>query len=373
MGVSNLTTEQIKSKINAEASHLKLIKSRTKITKENWREFELAVRIDPLKLYEVPPICIEICKDEKPFRWGTFGNISTIFGKAKSRKSFLVTLLIIAAIKGYFHLIRILLQEGKTKLLFFDTEQSPYDISIMLKRIEKVTGIPIPCYIEVFGLRTLTPGERKIFIIQKIESETELGIVFIDGVRDLATDPILDAEQANDIVTDLMRLSEEKHIHIVNVLHQNRGNDHAVGHIGRELINKSESVVLVETKDGITDVKHEFSRGQAFESFGFKVDENGLPFILDDYQSDQGPTIKKKLIPSQVPDETHKKIMNEVFKIQKEYSRADLITNIILKYHEFGIGFGESKAREFLEHCKNQSIIKHNGKNSKAAKYIFKA
>lgn len=56
--------------------------------------------------------------------------------------------------------------------------------------------------------------------------------------------------ESTRIISKLMQWTDEKQIHLHTILHQNKGDENARGHIGTELNNKAESVLLVEECDG---------------------------------------------------------------------------------------------------------------------------
>jgi len=138
-----------------------------------------------------------------------------------------------------------------------------------------------PENVKLFGLRPLTVADR----IREIENYVylhDLDLVVIDGIRDLVTD-INSAEQATDIVGRLMKWSYDREVHILTVLHQNKADDNARGHIGSEIVNKSETVIQVakaKSKD-YSIVTSVYTRGQEIKEFQFKI-ENGLPIIETD-------------------------------------------------------------------------------------------
>jgi len=204
----------------------------------------------------------------------TAGNISTLIGKAKSRKTFFTTLLISSVITNRevqfsSHL--------KGNIVLFDTEQGRYHVWRLSKRIETMIGM-YPKSLRIFCLRPLTVRER-IDTIENYIYQNETQLVFIDGIRDLVTD-INSAEQATEIVGKLMKWSYDKHCHICNVLHQNKADDNARGHIGTEIVNKSETVISInkmKNKD-YSLVKSEFTRGSEAADFKFSI-ENNIPVI----------------------------------------------------------------------------------------------
>lgn len=204
----------------------------------------------------------------------TAGNISTIIGKAKSRKTFFTTLLIVGALTNR---IRHIKSEVDGDVVLFDTEQGKFHVWRITKRVERMIG-EYPSRIKTFGLRPLTTIDR-VDIIEKYIYTNNPQLVFIDGVRDLVTD-INSAEQATEIVCKLMKWSYDLNCHICNVLHQNKADDNARGHIGTEIVNKSETVLSVtKMKDKTFSlVKSEYSRGPEIKEFQFRI-EGGIPEI----------------------------------------------------------------------------------------------
>jgi RecA-family ATPase len=208
----------------------------------------------------------------------TKGNISTLVGRAKGRKSFFVSLLI-ASMKGYKD--EQFMSAVKGKVVLFDTEQAQYHVWKATKRVEQMLSF-WPLDIEVFGLRPDNTADR-INLIESYIYQEEPEVVFIDGVRDLVTD-INDATQATEIVGKLMKWSYEKSCHICCVLHQNKADDNARGHIGTELVNKSETVISINklTRDIMcSEVKSMYTRGHEIQEFYFSIEGN-LPVIKHD-------------------------------------------------------------------------------------------
>ena len=182
----------------------------------------------------IPPVVLRV--DEAII--GTLGNFSVSTGKAKAKKTFNVCALVAAAlINGQVLEYRASFPESKRDILYFDTEQSPYHCQLVMQRILSLAGLPLdqePEHLKFSHLRAIAdPIQRRALIRYAIYNSTNLGLVIIDGIR------------------DLMQWTEEKNIHIQTVLHLNKGDDNARGHIGTELNNKAESVLLIakDTKD----------------------------------------------------------------------------------------------------------------------------
>lgn len=266
-----------------EPLSLELLKKETII---NLDELEKH-RIKPTDILPPPEIAIKIYNDENPDNYGilgTLGNFSTFIGKAKAKKTFFLSIAIASAItdKAIFKTFEGCLKSHHNNVLYFDTEQSKYHVHLALKRICKMAGIKDPENIYVYGLRPEDTETRLAFIEKKIYETENLGFVVIDGIRDLVYD-INCAKESSAIAGKLLKWSEERNIHIVTVLHQNKGDGNARGHLGTELVNKSETVLAVEKKDNssISVVNAIQCRNKEPEPFAFEIDEDGIPFKVD--------------------------------------------------------------------------------------------
>lgn len=239
--------------------------------------------VKPTDVIQPPEVALRINNEI----YGTLGNFSMLIGKAKSRKSFCLTLFAGALLTNepIYNTFSGCLPSDKRNVLFFDTEQAKYHVQLALNRICKLAKDENPINFVMHGLRSEPPQKRLELIETAIENTPNLGFVFIDGVKDLITS-INDEEQATLVSSKLLRWSEIYNIHIVVVLHQNKSDTNARGHIGTELQNKAETVISV-TKDGnnkdISIVEAEQTRNKDFDTFAFEVIDN-LPVLVEDYQ-----------------------------------------------------------------------------------------
>ena len=182
----------------------------------------------------------------------TRGNISTILDKLKGRRI-------------------------SEKIVIFDTEQGRYRSQRVLLRVIKLAGLFKN--FEVLSLRKYNFSER-MQIIQKYFEKNKVAFAVIDGVRDLLAD-FNNLEQSNELVTELMRISEVYNCHLCVVLHMNKGDNNARGHLGTEITNKAETILSVNKERGSTfsEVVPEYMRDEEFEPFQFTV-KDGLPVVL---------------------------------------------------------------------------------------------
>mgnify|MGYP002244706224 CR=1 FL=1 len=163
------------------------------------------------------------------------------------------------------------LPEEKRKVLYIDTEQSPYHCLKVMKRILRMAGLPDDRdsgYLEFLALRKYTPEQRISIVEQAIYHSPDIGLVIIDGIRDMVYD-INSPGESTRIISKLMQWTDDRQIHIHTILHQNKGDENARGHIGTELNNKAETVLLVEKDKG--EQRHQPCFRHAHPGDGFRA------------------------------------------------------------------------------------------------------
>lgn len=210
----------------------------------------------------------------------TESNHSLIIGKKKSRKSLFIVQLICLGIEQGL---------DPMEILPFDTEQEREDVWEMKQKVKKVTGKDIT----FFSLRGKSYVERRQIIDKTIKHWKEKRgkypkWVIIDGIRDLMSN-IIDPDESTDLMTWIERLTTDYHLHVTDVLHLNKTNNEARGHIGTELVNKSEmNIELVyDEKTTMTEVRCESARRHPFTTFMFQHSPEGLPEIVGEKLGEQ--------------------------------------------------------------------------------------
>ena len=114
-----------------------------------------------------------------------------------------------------------------------------------------------------------------------------MGLVIIDGIRDFLYD-INSSSESTEVISKFMQWTDDKQIHIHTVLHQNKNDEHARGHIGTELNNKAETILQVEVDKedkAISVVEAVHIRDRDFEPFAFRINEDVLPELVEPYLS----------------------------------------------------------------------------------------
>jgi len=251
--------------------------------------------INTTDIVEYPPVAISMgettitsLKGTKtlPIPIGTYGNFSFVQAPPKTMKTFFISLLASVYLGGSNKFGGDLKGHRDNKcLIHFDTEQGKFHAQRVFRRVVDMNGgNDVGCY-HTFGLRTVGFRHRVEFIEYYLKHKIEkdkVGLVVIDGIADLVSD-VNDLEQSNNVVQKIMEWSQKFSCHIITVIHSNFGSDKPTGHLGSLLEKKTETQIQLETntvnKDWIT-VKCKRSRGYAFDTFSFKVNNVGLPEII---------------------------------------------------------------------------------------------
>jgi hypothetical protein len=308
--------------------------------------------------FDSPPVILRI--DDSIV--GTLGNFSASTGKAKSKKTFNVCAIVAAALTNSTVLsYSVSLPQNKRKILYVDTEQSPFHCLRMMNRILRLANLPTDTHPEqlVFlGLRRYATKDRLKKIEEAILEIEGLGLVIIDGIRDLAHD-INSPGESTDLITKLMQWTDERQIHIHVVLHLNKGDDNTRGHLGTELNNKAETILQV-TKDeydkDISAVASMFIRDRDFEPFAFRINENSLPESVENYQP-QPPAKKKAFGYAEVPEEKHREALAAVFSDDEAIPYGILIERLHSCYAAASYECGIGKTKNLKKFLINKRMI----------------
>ena len=304
---------------------------------------------------------------------GTLGNFSASIGKAKSKKTFNVSAIAAAAlINGTVLHYRACFPEGKRKILYVDTEQGKNHCQIVLNRILKLAGLPKDCdadNLTMLALRKYSPEVR--LAITAIGMIPDLGLVIIDGIRDFIHD-INSPGESTVVISKFMQWTDDRQIHIHTVLHQNKNDEHARGHVGTELNNKAETVMQIEPdKDdksiSVVEVIH--SRDREFEPFVFQVNDDSLPELVESYQPQErqpGRPPKEPFDPyKEIPEDTHRSALNAAFEGGNINGYDNLIEQLKEGYGRQGIKLGHNKAVKLATFLSNKRMVVKEGKEYK--------
>ena len=291
----------------------------------------------------------------------TFGNFSASTGKAKSKKTFNISAMVAAAVTNSTVLnYRACLPEGKRNILYFDTEQSKFHCHSVLERIYKLSGLSLQeddPRLMFWGLREYTPKLRIAVIDYALRKYDEVGLVIIDGLRDLMYD-INNGKEATDVMTVLMAWTSVYELHIHTVLHLNKNDNNPRGHIGTELENKAETVLIISKNtmnNSVSEVKPMHMRDKEFTTFAFHIDDNKLP-VLDSSMSVTVVKPREKSLVS-LDNEVHQEILGKLFEENTPTKYNDLVNVVAQAYEAAGYKRGLNGIKGLIKLLTSKGII----------------
>ena len=226
------------------------------------------------------PICfpVTICQ-----------GVIVVAGKSKAGKSNIVNCLIAASLSGVPTLQFSADLDGR-KVVLFDTEQTMTQLASNVKyKILRYTGLTAQEFnrkFDAFSLMRFAPYDRLAYIEQILErlapNKNEIGLVVIDGIRDLLYDSN-DNKEADALLQKIMQLTQKYGCIIATVIHTNEGDGKLQGHLGKGLGRKATNVIQV-LRDDMESSQREIRCTAAridneFPAFHWYLNDKGHPTL----------------------------------------------------------------------------------------------
>ena len=289
-----------------------------------------ASQIKATDTYETPPQIIWI--DNSTI--ATLGNFSASTGKAKSKKTFNVSALVAASLAG---------------------EQSRYHCHTVLERILRLAGLPTTAdseNLDFICLREYSPTVRISVIDYALRQGKGYGLVIIDGIRDLMLD-INSTSESVEVINKMMEWSSRYDLHIHCVLHLNKGDNNVRGHIGTEMSNKAETVLVISKcneNPSVSEVHALHIREKEFKPFAFTVDDNGLPVIAEGHTFGDTPKPRQRTSFTELSIEQHREALSAAFDGKPIRGFENVLQRLIASYENIGFKRGRSVMIKLLQY-----------------------
>lgn len=194
-------------------------------------------------------------------------NLHTLQGTKKAGKSAAGLALIVAALKGDF--IGITASREDLAILWIDTEQDKNTLRKKAKAVLSMAGLDTPPdRLKIVTLRGYGgPADALAATLQAIE-ENAADFVFLDGVVDLCQ-AFNDEEKSRDVVRQLEAHAEKYGAAILGLIHTNKKDNEARGHLGAIMVQKSAEIYQVDKEGDTAKVTQPFSRFAPVPPFAF--------------------------------------------------------------------------------------------------------
>lgn len=205
------------------------------------------------------------------------GDIHVVKAPQKNGKTFLLTLMMGAMLKGEY--LGLHCEIEHPKLLFIDTEQHPRNTQLVYRRICQIAGISGHKRHEQIRFLHMR-GAQVAVIRQALLQEIVFykpDVVYLDGLVDCVTDPN-DQAESKAYITELSGIALRHNCSIWSVLHVNPGSEKMRGHLGTIMSQKVSDVLqcLKEKQpDGsvIFTVEQTDTRNKDINKFSFAIED----------------------------------------------------------------------------------------------------
>ena len=328
--------------------------------KEDFAALWKSIRLKVTDTYDVPPEILWV----NGSTIGTLGNFSASTGKAKSKKTFNISAIVAAALTNdeVLH-YSACLPPDKRKILYVDTEQSRYHCHKVMERILRLAGLPTDQDRDDFVfivLREQTPDMRKRIIEYMLENMPNVGLLIIDGIRDLMYD-INSPSESTDLINLLMRWSSGYNLHIHTVLHLNKGDDNTRGHIGTQQGGNRPA-----NHQEHAGREHQRGKGGTYtrpglRPFAFRINDSALPEVVDGYVFQQ-PKQEKSFPLTELTEQQHRTALENGFGKRTVQGYSNVIQALKQGYASIGYVRGRNVLVALNTFLVNKRMIVKEGK-----------
>lgn len=287
---------------------------------------------------------------------GTLGNFIAIAGKPKAGKStFLSAILASAFLPGDIWGLKIDLPVNRKKILYIDTEQSKWTYKRVYKRVASLIGMDnVPGTLQTLLVREHDP-KTILAIIERLTKDPEVGLLFVDGLLDLVEN-FNDEYEAGSLTRFFKRLTKERDILTIGVIHRSRSTGYSLGHLGANIERYAESTLLVEkddTKKFIT-LSAGLLRNTIEEFIPITIMNNGEDFVTSDIDIDQRSVDNRKYMrdaPFAFTESEHKTLIGKILPLKGLVYQA-LVDEIVQAR-----AVSKIKAKEFIKHWLDNDLV----------------
>jgi hypothetical protein len=183
-----------------------------------------------------------------------YGSLLVLTGKPKARKTTFLHAFIGAAILNQnIWGIASQMKSDKNLVCLIDTEQSIYDLHQSLGRLQDTINLKLSTTVnfKAYSARSLDLNQLINLIDTICGKNSNLGLLCIDGLLDLVND-INDVREAKSAIQYIKNTADKYNIGIVGILHQNKGTNFSLGHLGSFASRFAQSELSIEKQEDST-------------------------------------------------------------------------------------------------------------------------
>lgn len=199
-------------------------------------------------------------------------NLHTVKGAPKTGKSAFGLVLMAAALRGEYMGIKA--SGDNLHVLWIDTEQDRNTVRGKGRAVLEMSEFETqPERLKVVSLRGCGEPADAMDLVERAIKETGPDLVFLDGVVDLC-EAFNDEEPSREVVRRLESLAEQIGAAIVGIIHTNKKDNEARGHLGTIMVQKSAEIYQVSKENNLATVKQGDTRFASVPDFTFAFAED---------------------------------------------------------------------------------------------------
>lgn len=156
-----------------------------------------------------------------------------------------------------------------------------------------------------------------------------------------------------EVINRMMEWSSRYDLHIHCVLHLNKGDNNVRGHIGTEMSNKAETVLVISKNNEnpcISEVHALHIREKEFKPFAFAIDETGLPVIAEGHTFCESPKPKARTGFTELSIEQHREALSAAFGEKPIRGFDNLLQSLMVSYEAIGFKRGRSVMIKLMQY-----------------------
>lgn len=201
-------------------------------------------------------------------------SIIVLQGKPKQGKSTAALCFAMALLAGEF--IGLKAHESGCDVLWIDTEMGIRECKKRLRLAMESVGLDqkrIAGRLKFLSLKSISKeGNKRTEAVERAVREVCPDFVVLDGVADLVRD-VNKFDECADVMERLGMIVERHHIALLTLIHENKQDEKARGHLGS--VTDQKAYELYAVKNGKAD--YLCGRGEPCEGFSFSFADGGIP------------------------------------------------------------------------------------------------
>jgi hypothetical protein len=296
---------------------------------------------------------------------GSKGNLVSVTGRAKSRKTVLTSAIASSCFVDD-HFLGFSSQVSKEEnILHVDSEQGVYHYYHSTNRILNDADIKtgVPSNFHSVNVRD-ADEEFRFELLEYLFKKLNPSVAIIDGISDFSIDDN-DDKEVKRVGRKIIKLAIDYNCLIIVVIHTTKSTGYMSGKLGTYLEKKSQTVIKVEKEEDNEEISHvycQYARDKGFKSFGIQYNEqiHRYELLPETHVIRKGPKGDKS--PGAYSVEIHQQVILRAFGFTEVVPPDELGTRIHKAFRSItGDTLIGRDIKRMIDHYNGACMIVSNG------------